>query len=214
MTGIKTTKQKILDTAGIVFGENSYNEATIREICSLAEVNLASVNYHFGSKEMLYRALLEDILTTIIERHPAVPPGDHSAEERLAFFLRAYVNRLVGEARIPGNEGRIALLSRELLHPSPIMTELMVEHVYPQRDILMSTVAELLGDDATRRQVLLCVMSSVSQCFYMIFFSDTIKAIGLAGEARDIDMDTLARHAATFALAGIKAIREGGKIDG
>ncbi len=204
-----TTKEKILSAAGDVFGAKGYNEATVREICSAAEVNLASINYHFGGKELLYRAVLEDILTTIIEKHPVVAAGQHTAEERFAFFIRAYINRLIGESRRPGNAGRMAMLSQEILNPSPVMVELMARHLYSQRDLLLSIVTELLGDKAGRADVLMCTMSSISQCFYMVFFGKTVEAMGMAEEASRIDLDSLARHAATFGLAGIRAIREG-----
>ena len=51
------TKQRILVAALKVFGEQGFNAATLREITSEADVNIAAVNYHFGSKEALMRAV-------------------------------------------------------------------------------------------------------------------------------------------------------------
>jgi AcrR family transcriptional regulator len=47
------TKQRILDTAEKLFGENGYAVTSLRHIISEARVNLASIHYHFGSKQDL-----------------------------------------------------------------------------------------------------------------------------------------------------------------
>ena len=47
------TRTRILEAAGKVFADKGFDKATIRDISALAEVNLASVNYHFGSKDAL-----------------------------------------------------------------------------------------------------------------------------------------------------------------
>ncbi len=44
---------RLLDAAREVFSEHSFQGATVREICRLAEANVAAVNYHFGSKDGL-----------------------------------------------------------------------------------------------------------------------------------------------------------------
>jgi len=52
------TKDRILDTAERLFAEQGYAATSLRAITSDAEVNLAAVNYHFGSKDALLAALL------------------------------------------------------------------------------------------------------------------------------------------------------------
>lgn len=53
-----STKDKILDAAEKLFSDNGFNGTSLREITSLAEVNLAAVNYHFGSKKELIKAVM------------------------------------------------------------------------------------------------------------------------------------------------------------
>jgi AcrR family transcriptional regulator len=50
---MQDTKQKILDTAERLFGEQGYDATSLRQIIAEAGVNLAAVHYHFGSKEEL-----------------------------------------------------------------------------------------------------------------------------------------------------------------
>ena len=59
MTVAIETKNRILDAAERLFADFGYKATSLRDITSEAGVNLASVNYHFGSKEALLAALLE-----------------------------------------------------------------------------------------------------------------------------------------------------------
>src|SRR5579872_6311506 len=52
------TKQKILDTAERLIGEQGYSGTSLRQIIAEAGVNLAAVHYHFGSKEELLDELV------------------------------------------------------------------------------------------------------------------------------------------------------------
>ena len=53
------TRQRIIDAAEQLFAEKGFNNTTMRAITGLAEVNLAAVNYHFGSKEFLLQEVFE-----------------------------------------------------------------------------------------------------------------------------------------------------------
>ncbi len=57
-----TTKEKILDVAEGLFAEYGFNDTSLRTITGKANVNLASVNYHFGDKKTLVRAVLDRYL--------------------------------------------------------------------------------------------------------------------------------------------------------
>lgn len=52
------TKVKIIEAARILFATNGFEGTSIREIARVAEVNVASVNYHFSSKEKLFHEIL------------------------------------------------------------------------------------------------------------------------------------------------------------
>ncbi len=53
------TKARILDAAENLFADNGFRGTTLRAITTKAGVNLAAVNYHFGSKEDLLAAVLD-----------------------------------------------------------------------------------------------------------------------------------------------------------
>ncbi|MGY0615770.1 TetR/AcrR family transcriptional regulator [Vibrio sp. FJH11] len=61
-----STKEKILDVAEGLFAEHGFNDTSLRTITGRANVNLASVNYHFGDKKTLVRAVLDRYLEALM----------------------------------------------------------------------------------------------------------------------------------------------------
>lgn len=53
------TRREILEAAEECFAASGFVGATTRHVASRASVNIATIHYHFGSKEGLYRAVLE-----------------------------------------------------------------------------------------------------------------------------------------------------------
>ncbi|UTW13656.1 TetR/AcrR family transcriptional regulator [Marinobacterium rhizophilum] len=62
------TKDKILQAAASLFAEQGFNDTTMRQITARAEVNLAAVNYHFGSKERLILALADRCIEPLVSQ--------------------------------------------------------------------------------------------------------------------------------------------------
>lgn len=62
------TVSRILDTAETLFAEKGFSETSLRTITSKAKVNLAAVNYHFGSKKALIQAVFARYLDPFSER--------------------------------------------------------------------------------------------------------------------------------------------------
>jgi AcrR family transcriptional regulator len=52
-----TTTDAILDAAERLFAAHGYDAVSVREITRDAEVNVAAVHYHFGSKEAVLRGV-------------------------------------------------------------------------------------------------------------------------------------------------------------
>ncbi len=66
--GQPDTIERILDAAGVLFAERGYAETSLRTITSTANVNLAAVNYHFGSKKALIQAVFARFLNPFCEQ--------------------------------------------------------------------------------------------------------------------------------------------------
>ncbi|CBV42855.1 TetR/AcrR family transcriptional regulator [Halomonas elongata] len=65
------TVTRILDTAEVLFAERGFAETSLRNITSKAKVNLAAVNYHFGSKKSLIQAVFARYLDPFTTRFHA-----------------------------------------------------------------------------------------------------------------------------------------------
>ncbi|WP_432473270.1 TetR/AcrR family transcriptional regulator [Amphritea sp. HPY] len=91
------TAKKIMVAAESLFAEQGFTETTMREITSAASVNLAAVNYHFGSKKGLINAVAEKYLSpfaaglsdAVAERLAADIEGTVTVEELLEILMRA-----------------------------------------------------------------------------------------------------------------------------
>lgn len=89
----RQTKQAILDAAQRLFSEQGFNQTSMRSITADASVNLASVNYHFGSKKNLIQAVFKryfDVLMPDIEQtldQVAPTQGERGLRELFAALL-------------------------------------------------------------------------------------------------------------------------------
>lgn len=67
-----STRQRILGAAEVLFAERGFAGASLRQVTSAAKVNLAAVNYHFGSKDNLieevFRRRLDEVSRRRMER--------------------------------------------------------------------------------------------------------------------------------------------------
>ena len=98
MTTGEDPRHRLLDVAGQKFAEKGFDATNVREITEAAGMNVASVNYHFGSKEELYIEAVRHAARTCepITPMPTWPEGV-PAEQRLRDFIRAFLTRLLRE---------------------------------------------------------------------------------------------------------------------
>jgi AcrR family transcriptional regulator len=73
------SKEAILDAAEALFAQKGFEGTSLQEIGERAGVSRGTPNYFFGSKEQLYRAVLERVLAA--ERASVLQPLDHPADE-------------------------------------------------------------------------------------------------------------------------------------
>jgi AcrR family transcriptional regulator len=62
------TKEQIITVAERLFADKGFAGTTLRNVVSEAGVNLAAVNYHFGSKEELFRAVVARFARPVVEK--------------------------------------------------------------------------------------------------------------------------------------------------
>ena len=79
------SKQRILDTAVVLFSRYGYDRTGLRQLATEAEVNLSMINYFFGSKKKLLLEILERFFSRYLEiaQQTLAGSGDFSARMRL-----------------------------------------------------------------------------------------------------------------------------------
>src|SRR5512139_3551664 len=82
---------RILDAAERLFAERGFEGASVRDLAAAAGVNLAAINYHFGGKEALYRAVGERLMNELRERRmKAIRDAAVAPDATLESVLRAF----------------------------------------------------------------------------------------------------------------------------
>ncbi|MDE3083784.1 MAG: TetR/AcrR family transcriptional regulator [Verrucomicrobiota bacterium] len=120
------THDQILRAAEHIFADHGFDRTSLREITQTAQVNLAAVNYHFGNKEGLYRAIFQKHLSAINEwrmRELELAEqlaGEHPVPVRhlLEIFLRPLLAPSGGPSRFFSR-----LLARHLGSPHPSVAD-------------------------------------------------------------------------------------------
>ena len=122
----------ILAAAERVFSRSGFHGARMAEIAAEAGLPKANLHYYFGTKERLYRAVLEDIIRQWLDT-----AADWFAPERHpADALAGYVRAKLADARVRPGASRI--FAGELLRGAPLIMPFLA-------DELRRRVAEMGG---------------------------------------------------------------------
>ena len=125
----KATREKIIKAASRAFARNGYDGASIRTIVAAADVNQAAINYHFGSKDGLYRAVLQAALLALMNDDGAREgDGDLSREAALRRFLRQQLRPMISGDEL---SAYVRIFSWETLKPSPVFRKFMAREAAP-----------------------------------------------------------------------------------
>lgn len=202
------TKERILEVAGEIFGQEGFKAATIRMIAKAAHANVASINYHFRDKEGLYRAVLENIFSKGFETFPSVSSAKEiqEPEQRLKFFIHNMFCRFLSKEGWGGLSGRGKLLAREFFDPTPAFEDIVELYIKPHKEILVSILQDLSQGKAGMDKLLLCAISIIGQCFYYAFGAPIIGRVAQEFAPTQENLDLLADHVFKFSLGGIHQI--------
>lgn len=144
----KSTKQKILDAAEHLFARDGYHATSLRAITTSAEVNLASVNYHFGSKETLLEAVivrrLEPLNTIRRSQLEALlkDAGRAGKVPNCRDILKTFVEPTL-RLRQQGSDAEdfIALIGRTLAEPRGTAMAIFMRHMGPLMEQIFRALA-------------------------------------------------------------------------
>jgi AcrR family transcriptional regulator len=205
--GPAATKERILDAAETLFMELGFEATSLRAITGAAEANLAAVNYHFGTKEELFQAVLTRRLDPMNSARVALldefehgaAPDPVSCERILsAMFIPA-----LHLARDPERGGKnfLRLLGRAYADPAPFIRHFLSDHYAEVITRFKAAFSRALSNrELTWR--LHFLMGALS---YTLAGTDALKLIAEITPAEHRNDEVLLHRLAPFLLAGLQS---------
>ncbi len=204
------TKAKILDAAEALFMEHGFEGTSLRQITATAGVNLAAVNYHFGSKDVLVQRVLtrrldpmnQERLALLTRYENEVAPEPLSCERiHSAMFIPAL--RLARD-RERGGQNFLRLLGRAYADPSPFVRQFLSD----QYAVMIARFKAAFGralPKLPKKELswrLHFVMGALS---YTLAGTDALKLIAALNPSGPGNDELLLRRLGPFLIAGLKA---------
>lgn len=126
------TKQKILDAAEGLFAREGFHNTSMRGITGAAGVNLAAINYHFGSKEALLDAVFERRLVPLNEQRLGRLHSLQAGKGMLEGILRAFIEpTLLLRRNDSGADAFMVLVGRGLSEPDDTVRNCFLRRMGP-----------------------------------------------------------------------------------
>lgn len=142
-----TTRDRLLTVAETLLLGSGYDAVSVRAINSAAGMNPAAVHYHFGSKEGLVGALLEERLAPIWQAHLASVTANPTVAELVDIVVRP----LAELTQDPVGHLRLNLLARMVLCHQEMKFTAQWFRIEPWVDLLRAARPELSRREAAQR---------------------------------------------------------------
>jgi TetR/AcrR family fatty acid metabolism transcriptional regulator len=93
------TREKILSAARELFEEKGFDLTSVREIATKADVNVALINYHFGSKDNLLLAIMEQSVDTTRLKLHDINQSSAAPLEKFMAVIDLYVDKIFSNCK-------------------------------------------------------------------------------------------------------------------
>ena len=204
------TKTRILDAAELLFMEHGFEATSLRQLTTAAGVNLAAVNYHFGSKEELFKGVLTRRLDPMNqERIDLLQRVEDEAGTRPPSVEKVIYAMLIPALRLARDEERggkhfLRVLGRAYADPAPFIRHFLsaqyAEMIGRYKEAFSRALPHLSRQELSWR--LHFVMGALS---YTLAGTDALRLFAqITPGERDND-ELLIQRLAPFLVAGLKA---------
>lgn len=148
------TRKLVLDVAARHFAEHDYSGTSLRAIQREVGVNPATVHYHFGSKDALYRAVIVRSLDLIqhqrLDRLKKVP-ANLVGRARLEGILLAYLSPHLEHATTPSGYSYARILALVHAHVRDAANDIFDAAVAPVRAEFVAALRPVFPDATLQR---------------------------------------------------------------
>jgi len=208
------TRRRILEAALDLFAAHGYEGASTRQIAESAGVNLPAIQYYFGNKEGLYRAIIDDIVVDTERQMAGVAPRVRAAlddpgttrealAELLCDMLEAFVTLVTSGTQV---ESRRLIFARAEVEETPGLDRL---HGNGMRQIFnpcLDLFARVHGKSDADQEMTLRTMALIGQV--VIFCNNKrpiLAASGLDADSVRLIKQIVREHTLAICRAAISA---------
>jgi AcrR family transcriptional regulator len=175
-------KEHILETAVELFAEKGFEGTSIRDLAAKAEVNIAMINYYFGSKDKLFEAIVEHRSGYIREKLELILT-DNSISEigKVNLIIECYVNKILSNHkyhRLLHQE--LMLKQREGIHDK--ITEIFTRNRQVMRIIIESGIKNKVFKKVDPELTIASIIGTINQ----VMLSRSICSLSVSGR-KEID---------------------------
>lgn len=195
------TRQRILQAATELFAEKGFAQASTRQIATRANVNIASLHYHFGDKADLYRTVFNEFSRRLQATALAIDFETASFAEIYTASNRQFFAHLT-DPHLP------RLAARERLEPSGVLGDAWLEDVRRRHQMIDRAIARELGlpgPDADVQRITFAVIGMVVLFDHARAIMDAIAPELTAGESA---IERTLAHLTLYAQGIIEAERK------
>ncbi len=198
----ESTRTALLSAGRRLFARRGFDGASVRDITREAGANLGAITYHFGSKRGLYGAVLQEVLSPLVDRVGAVASATGDSLDRLARVVDVFFDHLAANPDMP------RLLLQEIAagkSPPPQVLGIVRRNA----GHVVRIVEEGHADGTVRPgHSLLSALSVVSQPIYLAIVAPLIREVGGIDLSDSDARAAVADHVKTFVRAGLETRHE------
>lgn len=161
------TAADLIAVALRLFGKKGFAATSTREIAAGAGTNVASIAYHFGSKDGLRRACGQEIIRRVgAVLGPATPQDDPPPAMAISAFegvIRTMAGFLLARRE---SEDVVPFMLRELAENGPVLDDVYTKMFAPVHGRLCRLWSAITGEPAESDRTRLLVFSLIGQLMY------------------------------------------------
>ena len=173
-----TTEQKIIEAASKLFSRKGFAATKTREIAEEAGINLALLNYYFGSKENLFKGVVKEKLRMLLKAMiPVLSDAEVSLQEKVTTIAENYTELLLENEELP----------IFILNEWSVNKELFVEITRNARLFTMPVIQEQLKEKGTTMNAPDFIVNILGLVMFPFVAKPMITSSGLVKEEEFVD---------------------------
>ena len=149
---MRNTKDKLLKTAARLFARHGTDGVSTRELARQAGVNLCAISYYFGSKQKLYEAVIDDLISTFKTDLLTENVPEQTPREQIKNVIGNFFDYMCGD-NISDTNAR--LMINEMISPTTAYDKIYKQVIEPVHRRISLLLAEELDEEENSPDVLI-----------------------------------------------------------